>query len=160
MAYNALPLGQQIEPQDLIKFGLIPELIGRMPVITALASLMNKLWLRFWQSLKTHWSSSIKSCLIWKACSLKSSPRRCKPLHKRRWSAKRARGLRSIMERALLDTMFDLPNQSNVEKVVVDESSINADKPPVLVYRNQEKQAWIAGLNNGLDGRSLIFTQS
>ena len=52
-----------------------------------------------------------------------------------------ARGLRSIMERALLDTMFDLPNQSNVEKVVVDESSINADKPPVLVYRNQEKQA-------------------
>ena len=52
-----------------------------------------------------------------------------------------ARGLRSIMERALLDTMFDLPNQSNVEKVVVDESSINADKPPVLVYRSQEKQA-------------------
>ena len=52
-----------------------------------------------------------------------------------------ARGLRSIMERALLDTMFELPAMSNVEKVVLDESSIEEDKPPMLVYRSREKQA-------------------
>ena len=52
-----------------------------------------------------------------------------------------ARGLRSILERALLDTMFELPAMRNVEKVVVDESSIEEDKPPMLVYRSREKKA-------------------
>jgi len=52
-----------------------------------------------------------------------------------------ARGLRSIMEQALIDTMFELPNQANVEKVVVDESVIDDNKPPLLVYRESAKQA-------------------
>ena len=52
-----------------------------------------------------------------------------------------ARGLRSIMEDILLDTMFELPNASNVEKVVVDESVIDDNKPPLLVYRESAKQA-------------------
>ena len=51
-----------------------------------------------------------------------------------------ARGLRSIVEQALIDTMFDLPGMQNVEKVVVDESVVNDAKPPMLVYRNKEKQ--------------------
>ena len=51
-----------------------------------------------------------------------------------------ARGLRSILEQALLDTMFELPGMQNVEKVVVDESVVNEAKPPMLVYRNKEKQ--------------------
>ena len=52
-----------------------------------------------------------------------------------------ARGLRSILERMLLDTMFELPAMGNVEKVVVDESTVTGDKPPMLVYRTKEKQA-------------------
>ena len=52
-----------------------------------------------------------------------------------------ARGLRSIMEQSLIDTMFDLPNASNVEKVVVDESTIEENKPPLLVYREAAKKA-------------------
>ena len=52
-----------------------------------------------------------------------------------------ARGLRSIMEQALIDTMFELPNAANVEKVVVDESAIDDNKPPLLVYRESAKQA-------------------
>ena len=52
-----------------------------------------------------------------------------------------ARGLRSIMEQALIDTMFELPNAANVEKVVVDESTIEENKPPLLVYRESAKQA-------------------
>jgi len=52
-----------------------------------------------------------------------------------------ARGLRSILEQALIDTMFDLPNLNNVEKVVVDESTIEENKPPLLVYREAAKQA-------------------
>jgi len=52
-----------------------------------------------------------------------------------------ARGLRSIMEQALIDTMFELPNQANVEKVVVDESVIDDNKAPLLVYRESAKQA-------------------
>jgi len=52
-----------------------------------------------------------------------------------------ARGLRSILEQALIDTMFDLPNASNVEKVVLDESTINDNKAPLLVYRDVAKKA-------------------
>jgi len=52
-----------------------------------------------------------------------------------------ARGLRSILEHALIDTMYELPNQDNVEKVVVDESTIEEDKPPLLVYREAAKKA-------------------
>jgi len=52
-----------------------------------------------------------------------------------------ARGLRSILEQALLDTMFDLPNQDNVDKVVIDESTIEENKPPLLVYRESAKTA-------------------
>ena len=52
-----------------------------------------------------------------------------------------ARGLRSIVELALIDTMFDLPNSSNVERVVVDESTIDENKPPLLVYREAAKKA-------------------
>ena len=84
---------REVEPEDLIKFGLIPELVGRMPIVATLAR-------------KTG-----------------------------------ARGLRSILEQSLTDTTFDLPNASNVEKVVVDESTIDENKPPLLVYREAAKKA-------------------
>src|SRR5450830_208580 len=102
----------EVEPEDLIKFGLIPELVGRMPVVTTLAELSEDAWCR---SL-----TEPKNALARKTC---------------------ARGLRSILEHALIDTMFDLPNASNVEKVVVDESTIDENKPPLLVYREAAKKA-------------------
>ena len=68
-----------------------------------------------------------------------------------------ARGLRSILEQSLIGTMFDLPNTSNVEKVVVDEATIEENKPPVLVYREGAKKAW--GARHGRALRSPFFQQ-
>ena len=133
---------QQIEPQDLIKFGLIPELIGRMPVITALAELDEQALIKILTEPKNALIKQYQKLFDMEGVQLEIKPKALQAIAQKAMERKTgARGLRSIMERALLDTMFDLPNQSNVEKVVVDESSINADKPPVLVYRNQEKQA-------------------
>ena len=133
---------QQIEPQDLIKFGLIPELIGRMPVITALAELDEQALIKILTEPKNALVKQYQKLFDMEGVQLEIKPKALQAIAQKAMERKTgARGLRSIMERALLDTMFDLPNQSNVEKVVVDESSINADKPPVLVYRNQEKQA-------------------
>jgi ATP-dependent Clp protease ATP-binding subunit ClpX len=81
----------------------------------------------------------------WKASSLEDpSLQRSKPSPKKRWRSKTgARGLRSILEQSLIDTMYELPNCSNVEKVVVDESTIEENKPPLLVYREAAKKASI-----------------
>lgn len=133
---------QQIEPQDLIKFGLIPELIGRMPVITALAELDEEALIKILTEPKNALVKQYQKLFDMEGVQLEIKPKALQAIARKAMERKTgARGLRSIMERALLDTMFDLPNQTNVEKVVVDESSINEDKPPVLVYRSKEKQA-------------------
>jgi len=133
---------QGIEPEDLIKFGLIPELVGRLPVIASLAELSEDALVQILTEPKNAVVKQYARLLSMEGADLEVRPGALKAIARKALARKTgARGLRSILENALIDTMFELPGMSNVEKVVVDESTIEENKPPLLVYREAAKQA-------------------
>ncbi|MDG5977247.1 ATP-dependent protease ATP-binding subunit ClpX [Hydrogenophaga taeniospiralis CCUG 15921] len=133
---------KEIEPEDLIKFGLIPELVGRVPVIAALSELSEDALVEILTEPKNAVVKQFSRLLSMEGAELEVRPAALKAIARKALARKTgARGLRSILENALIDTMFDLPSMSNVEKVVVDESTIEENKPPLLVYREAAKQA-------------------
>lgn len=133
---------QEIEPEDLIKYGLIPELIGRMPVVASLSELSEEAMVQILTEPKNALVKQYAKLLAMEGAELEVRPSALKAIARKALERKTgARGLRSILENALIDTMFDLPNTSNVEKVVVDESTIDENKPPLLVYRETAKKA-------------------
>ncbi len=133
---------QEIEPEDLIKYGLIPELIGRMPVVTSLSELSEEAMVQILTEPKNALVKQYAKLLAMEGAELEVRPSALKAIARKALARKTgARGLRSILENALIDTMFDLPNTSNVEKVVLDESTIDENKPPLLVYREAAKKA-------------------
>ena len=133
---------KEIEPEDLIKFGLIPELVGRVPVIAALSELSEDALVEILTEPKNAVVKQFSRLLSMEGAELEVRPAALKAIARKALIRKTgARGLRSILENALIDTMFDLPGMSNVEKVVVDESTIEENKPPLLVYREAAKQA-------------------
>ena len=130
------------EPEDLIKFGLIPELVGRMPVVAMLAELSEDALVQILTEPKNALVKQYGKLFGMEGVNLEIRPSALKAIARKALARKTgARGLRSILEQALIDIMFDLPTTSNVEKVVVDESSIDEDKPPLLVYREAAKKA-------------------
>ena len=130
------------EPEDLIKFGLIPELVGRMPVVAMLAELSEDALVQILTEPKNALVKQYGKLFGMEGVNLEIRPSALKAIARKALARKTgARGLRSILEQALIDIMFDLPTTSNVEKVVVDESSIDEDKPPLLVYRETAKKA-------------------
>ncbi len=130
------------EPEDLIKFGLIPELVGRMPVVATLAELTEDALVQILTEPKNALVKQYGKLFGMEGVNLEIRPAALKAIAKKALKRKTgARGLRSILEQALIDIMFDLPTTSNVEMVVVDESSIDDDKPPLLVYRDAAKKA-------------------
>ena len=132
----------EIEPEDLIKFGLIPELVGRMPVVATLAELSEDALVQILTEPKNALVKQYTKLLSLEGVELEIRPNALKAIARKALARKTgARGLRSIMEQSLIDTMFDLPNASNVEKVVVDESTIEEGKPPLLVYCEAAKKA-------------------
>jgi ATP-dependent Clp protease ATP-binding subunit ClpX len=133
---------QDIEPEDLIKFGLIPELVGRMPVVTALAELGEDALVQILTEPKNALVKQYSKLLAMEGVDLEIRPAALKAIARKAIARKTgARGLRSILEQALIGTMFDLPNVSNVEKVVVDEATIEESKAPLLLYREAAKKA-------------------
>jgi ATP-dependent Clp protease ATP-binding subunit ClpX len=133
---------QDIEPEDLIKFGIIPELIGRMPVVASLAELSEEALVQILTEPKNALVKQYAKLLAMEGVDLEVRPAALKAIARKALKRKTgARGLRSILEQALLGTMFDLPNVVNVEKVVLDEATIEESKPPLLVYREVAKQA-------------------
>jgi ATP-dependent Clp protease ATP-binding subunit ClpX len=133
---------KEIEPEDLIKYGLIPELIGRMPVVASLSELSEEAMIQILTEPKNALVKQYAKLLAMEGAELEVRPNALKAIARKALIRKTgARGLRSILENALIDTMFDLPNTSNVEKVVVDESTIDENKPPLLVYREAAKKA-------------------
>ena len=131
-----------IEPEDLIKFGIIPELIGRMPVVTSLAELSEDALVQILTEPKNALVKQYAKLLAMEGVELEVRPAALKAIARKALARKTgARGLRSILEQALLGTMFDLPQTANVAKVVLDESTIEENKPPLLVYREIAKQA-------------------
>jgi len=133
---------KEVEPEDLIKFGLIPELVGRMPVVASLAELTEEALVQILTEPKNALVKQYTKLLALEGAELEVRPGALKAIAKKALARKTgARGLRSIMEQALIDTMYELPSVANVAKVVVDESTIDEDKPPLLVYREAAKQA-------------------
>jgi ATP-dependent Clp protease ATP-binding subunit ClpX len=133
---------REVEPEDLIKFGLIPELVGRMPVVATLAELSEDALVQILTEPKNALVKQYGKLLSMEGVDLEIRPNALRAIARKALARKTgARGLRSIVEQALIDTMFDLPNTANVDKVVVDESTIDESKPPLLVYREAAKKA-------------------
>lgn len=132
----------EIEPEDLIKFGLIPELVGRMPVVTALTELNEDALVRILTEPKNALVKQYSKLLGMEGVELEVRPSALSAIAKKAIARKTgARGLRSILEQSLLGVMFDLPNLDNVEKVVLEDASIIEGKQPLLVYRETAKKA-------------------
>ena len=133
---------QDVEPEDLIKFGIIPELVGRMPVVATLAELTEDALVQILTEPKNALVKQFSRLLQMEGVELEFRPSALKAIARKALARKTgARGLRSILEGALIDTMFELPHTANVDKVVVDENTIEENQPPLLVYREAAKKA-------------------
>jgi ATP-dependent Clp protease ATP-binding subunit ClpX len=133
---------QEVEPEDLIKYGLIPELIGRMPVVATLAELTEDALVRILTEPKNALVKQYGRLLQLEGVELEIRPSALKAIARKALARKTgARGLRSILEQALIDTMYELPHTTGVTKVVVDENTIDEGQPPLLVYREAAKKA-------------------
>src|SRR5512145_1556122 len=130
----------ETEPEDLIKFGLIPELIGRLPVVATLQELEEEALVQILTEPKNALVKQYQKLFNMEDVELEIRPGALSAIAKKALARKTgARGLRSIMEHALLDTMYELPGMENVEKVVIDENMITGDTPPLLIYADQPK---------------------
>ena len=132
---------KSLEPEDLLKYGLIPEFIGRLPMIATLEDLDEKSLIKILQepknSLTKQYQELFKldgSKLTFKENALKEIA--LKAIRKKTG----ARGLRSILENILLKTMYDLPSQDDIEEVIVDASSVKGHSQPIIVHSKTDKK--------------------
>ena len=133
---------RDVEPEDLIKYGLIPEFVGRLPVVAMLEELDVKALVRILTEPKNALIKQYQRLLGMEGVSLEFREAALAAIAKKALERKTgARGLRSIIEHALLDIMFELPSMQNVEKVIVDEGTITGDVKPMLVYADIPKVA-------------------
>ena len=131
---------REVEPEDLIKFGLIPELVGRLPVVATLGELTDDALVRILTEPKNALVKQYQKLFAMDGVELEIRPSALAAIAKKALARKiGARGLRSIMEQALIDTMFELPTLDGVAKVVLDEHTIQDDAKPLLVYREPAK---------------------
>jgi ATP-dependent Clp protease ATP-binding subunit ClpX len=131
---------REVEPEDLIKFGLIPELVGRLPVIATLGELTEDALVQILTEPKNALLKQYQKLFSMDGVELEIRPSALMAIARKALARKTgARGLRSIMEHSLIDTMFELPALDGVAKVVLDEHNIDEDAKPLLVYREQAK---------------------
>ena len=136
---------ETLEPEDLVKFGLIPEFVGRLPVISTLHELDEEALVRILQEPKNALVNQYKHLFEIDEVELDFRKEALVEIAKRALKRKTgARGLRSIMEELLMDTMFELPNV-DLEKVIVDENSVLHSTDPIKVYKTPKKKSSSAG---------------
>ncbi len=129
------------QPEDLIKFGLIPELVGRLPVAATLEELSQDALVEILVEPKNALIKQFRRLFYMEGVELEVRPDALQAIARRALKRRTgARGLRSIVEAVLLDIMYELPSMKNVTKVVVDENAVNEGKPIVL-YSDQPKVA-------------------
>ena len=132
---------QKVEPEDLVKFGLIPEFIGRLPVVATLTELDESALVQILSEPKNAITKQYASLFEMEDAELEFREDALKAIaHKAMTRKTGARGLRSIVENILLDTMYDLPSAEGVSKVVVDESVVKGESQPILIYDTQDTQ--------------------
>lgn len=135
-----------VEPEDLIKYGLIPEFVGRLPVVAVLDELDEVALIEILTEPKNALTKQFAKLFKMEGVELEFREGALKAIAKKALERRTgARGLRSIIEHSLLDTMFDLPSMQNVTKVVVDESLITGDGPPLMIYSDQPAEPAAAG---------------
>src|SRR5476649_1921083 len=133
-------LFREAEPEDLVKFGLIPELVGRLPVIATLGELTEDALVQILTEPKNALVKQYQKLFMMDGVELEIRPSALAAIARKALARKTgARGLRSIMEQALIDTMFELPLLDGVAQVVIDEHIIEENAKPLLVYREQAK---------------------
>jgi len=133
---------QDVEPEDLTKYGLIPEFVGRLPVIATLEELDEHALVRILTEPKNSLSKQYSKLIEMEGAVLEIREDALSAIARKSMSRKTgARGLRSIMEGILLDTMYELPSMEDVQKVVVDENVVEGESEPLLIYENKDKKA-------------------
>src|SRR5450830_545010 len=137
---NVSDVLMEAEPEDLIKFGLIPELVGRLPVVATLAELTEEALIQILVEPKNALIKQYSKLLEMEGAELEIRPAALHAIAKKALARKTgARGLRSILEHALLDVMYELPSEQNVVKVVIDENTITSGAKPLLIYQETAK---------------------
>jgi len=133
---------QELEPEDLLKFGLIPEFVGRLPVIATLEDLDEDALVTILTQPKNALVKQYQRLFELEDAQLKFTDDALSAISKRAIERKTgARGLRSILEDILLDTMFDLPGLESVDEVVVNEEAVGREAKPLIIYGEKKKKA-------------------
>jgi len=130
-------LFKKVEPEDLVKYGLIPEFIGRLPVLTSLEELSEDALIQILQAPKNALTKQYGALFSMEDAELEFRDDALHAIAKKAMTRKTgARGLRSIVEAVLLETMYELPSMTDVSKVVIDETVIKGESKPILIYDN------------------------
>jgi ATP-dependent Clp protease ATP-binding subunit ClpX len=133
-------LMQQVEPEDLIKYGLIPEFVGRLPVMATLEELDESALISILTDPKNALTKQYQKLFEMEGVDIEFREDALEAVAKKAMKRKTgARGLRSILENVLLDTMYELPSMSGVTKVVLDNAAVNGESKPLLIFENTEK---------------------
>ncbi|MDH4217015.1 MAG: ATP-dependent Clp protease ATP-binding subunit ClpX, partial [Gallionella sp.] len=133
---------REVEPEDLIKFGLIPEFVGRLPVVATLEELDETALVKILTEPKNALTKQYQKLLAMENVDLEFREGVLLAIARKALARKAgARGLRSILEHALLDVMFDLPSIDNVSKVVLDENATTGEIKPIVIYADTHKAA-------------------
>ncbi len=131
-----------LEPEDLIKFGLIPEFIGRLPVIATLEDLDEEALVRILTEPKNALTKQYKALFDMDGVNLDFRDDALKAIARKAIERKTgARGLRSILENILMDPMFEIPTASNIQDVVINEDVVKGSTPPLMVHAPNAKEA-------------------
>ncbi len=131
---------KKVKPEDLIKYGLIPEFIGRLPVTACLEELDEEALVTILTEPKNSLTKQFNKLFEMENVELDIRDDALNEIAKKAISMKTgARGLRSIIENILLDTMYQVPSENELEKVVVDSSCVNGESTPLYVYQNEPK---------------------
>jgi ATP-dependent Clp protease ATP-binding subunit ClpX len=130
----------QVEPEDLIKYGLIPEFVGRLPIIAMLEELDESALVSILTEPKNSLTKQYKKLFDMEGVDIEFREDALDLVAKKAMKRKTgARGLRSILENVLLDTMYELPSMNSITKVVIDASAVEGDTKPLLIFENMEK---------------------
>ena len=131
---------KSLEPEDLLKYGLIPEFIGRLPIVATLEDLDEKSLIKILKEPKNSLIKQYQELFRLEGSKLTFKDNAVREIAIKAINKKAgARGLRSILENILLKTMFDLPSQDNVEEVIVDSSTVKGHSQPILVHSKSAK---------------------
>ena len=135
-----------VEPEDLIKYGLIPEFVGRLPVVATLEELDEDQLVRILTEPKNAITKQYTKLFEMEGCDIEIREDALRAIARKAMERKTgARGLRSILEHVLLETMYELPSLENVAKVIVDAGVIRGESPPIMLYQDAEYPRAAAG---------------